>query len=294
MAVITIDTLIGKVDNEIIRLEKLNSINVTVRIDDTVDFLKDVLFDTKAIKGDQKFDLVETIGENCTAVYELNGDVITAGSNVLTYGDELTITITADTGYTINAFTINDVSYTLGDVVEETLTVVDNLQVVASAELKTFNLVTTPDANCLITVTKDGEPIVAGTDVLTYGDIITITSTATEGYDLESLEVNGEAFTSGETHTVEDNVTIVATSIAKTYDLTSTPDANCTILVTRNGEEVVAGTDVISYDDVLVITATATEGYEILTLQVNSADFISGEEQEVVGDVVITATSQLI
>ena len=54
MAVITIDTLISKVDNEIIRLEKLNSINVTVRIDDTVDFLKDVLFDTKAIKGDQK------------------------------------------------------------------------------------------------------------------------------------------------------------------------------------------------------------------------------------------------
>ena len=185
MAVITIDTLISKVDNEIIRLEKLNSINVTVRIDDTVDFLKDVLFDTKAIKGDQKFDLVETIGENCTAVYELNGNVITAGSNVLTFGDELTITITADTGYTINAFTINDVSYTLGDTVEETLTVVDNL-------------------------------------------------------------------------------------------------------------EVVAGTDVISYDDVLVITATANEDYEILTLQVNSVDFTSGEEHEVVGDVVITATSQLI
>ena len=47
-----------------------------------------------------------------------------------------------------------------------------------------------------------------------------------------------EVFTSGETYTVEDNVTIVATSIAKTYDLTSTPDANCTILVTRNGDEV--------------------------------------------------------
>ena len=294
MAVITIDTLISKVDNEIIRLEKLNSINVTVRIDDTVDFLKDVLFDTKAIKGDQKFDLVETIGENCTAVYELNGDVITAGSNVLTFGDELTITITADTGYTINAFTINDVSYTLGDTVEETLTVVDNLEVVASAELKTFNLVTTPDANCLITVTKDEAPIVAGTDVISYGDIITITSTANEGYDIESLEVNGEVFTSGETYTVEDNVTIIATSTAKTYDLTSTPDANCTISVTRNSEEVTAGTDVLTYGDIITITATANEDYEILTLQVNSVDFTSGEEHEVVGDVVITATSQLI
>ena len=212
MAVITIDTLISKVDNEIIRLEKLNSINVTVRIDDTVDFLKDVLFDTKAIKGDQKFDLVETIGENCTAVYELNGNVITAGSNVLTFGDELTITITADTGYTINAFTINDVSYTLGDTVEETLTVVDNLEVVASAELKTFNLVTTPDANCLITVTKDEAPIVAGTDVISYDDVLVITATANEDYEILTLQVNSVDFTSGEEHEVVGDVVITATS----------------------------------------------------------------------------------
>ena len=62
---------------------------------------------------------------------------------------------------------------------------------------------------CTIVVTKNGTVINEGTDVLVTGDVITVTATADEGKSMSALTLNGADFTSGSTHTVAGDVTIV-------------------------------------------------------------------------------------
>ena len=65
--------------------------------------------------------------------------------------------------------------------------------------------------NCDITVeTTDGTTVENGGEVA-EGTELTITATAADGYELESLTVNDEAFENGATWTVAGDVTIVAT-----------------------------------------------------------------------------------
>ena len=56
--------------------------------------------------------------------------------------------------------------------------------------------------NGTITVKKaDGTKVTPGTDAIAFGDVLTITATPDDGYRLDSLTVNGEPFTSGDTIT---------------------------------------------------------------------------------------------
>lgn len=64
-----------------------------------------------------------------------------------------------------------------------------------------------PNQNASIGEVSDGK--------VYYGDVIKITASASTGYTLSSLKVNGSNFTSGQQITVESNIAIVATSIKK-------------------------------------------------------------------------------
>jgi len=69
--------------------------------------------------------------------------------------------------------------------------------------------VTTTKAS--VTIKRVGQTITAGTPIYS-DDVLKITATAEAGYEMSTLTVNGNAFTSGQKYTVTGNTTIVATA----------------------------------------------------------------------------------
>ena len=64
--------------------------------------------------------------------------------------------------------------------------------------------------NGTVNVTKGTDPLIDEANIM-KGDNITIAAIPVEGYQLATLTVNGEDFTSGETYTVVSDATIMAT-----------------------------------------------------------------------------------
>lgn len=126
-------------------------------------------------------------------------------------------------------------------------------------------------------------------DLISEGEVLTITATPKENYTLKTLTVNGNAFTSGNTFTVYTAVSVVAESTNK-YELTMSGE-NATISVKRSGDDLENNAE-ITYGDVLTISALPAEGYTIKTLTVNGESFISGSTKTVTGDVNVAVTTE--
>ena len=123
--------------------------------------------------------------------------------------DTGTLTATPDEGYELETLTVGGKTFTSG----ESYVVEANTEIVATfAEVPpTMYTVSWTADNCDITVeTTDGTTVENGGEVA-EGTELTITATAADGYELESLTVNDEAFENGATWTVAGDVTIVAT-----------------------------------------------------------------------------------
>ena len=112
----------------------------------------------------------------------------------------------------------------------------------ASKRFPMHDLKISAGTGCSVTVNRtssDGGStgtLKVGTDILYYGDKLKITFTPSAGYAIANHTVNGSAFTSGKTHTVSGNVSIVATATPQISKIGAT-DANIesvsTITVTR-------------------------------------------------------------
>ena len=126
------------------------------------------------------------------------------------YGTTVDIVATPAAGYELEGITIN------GEPYESTgfgYLVVGDLNIEATfVEVPvTMYTVSWKADNCEITVkTAEGTTVDNGGEVA-EGTELTITATAADGYELESLTVNDEAFENGATWTVAGDVTIVAT-----------------------------------------------------------------------------------
>ena len=162
---------------------------------------------------------------------------------------------------------------------------------VQAGEIETYTVTWEEPENGTLTVTTDTGTLQSGATV-EAGTSITVTATPDEGYELETLTVGGEPFTSGESYVVEANTEIVATfaEVPPTMYTVSWTADNCDITVettdgttVENGGEVAEGTE-------LTITATAADGYELESLTVNGDDFENGATWTVAGDVTIVAT----
>lgn len=155
----------------------------------------------------EPYDLTVT-PTHATVTVKRGNKNLSPAADILYNGDKLKITVAADEGYEVTTLTVNGESIESGD----TVTVNGhNITVIATGTLAKFDLERTVE-NCSVAVTKGGQAVLDGEDALTYGDEITITATATEGYEMTELKVNGETFTSGETLTVSGDVTITATA----------------------------------------------------------------------------------
>lgn len=206
-----INRIITRLDRKVIDLEAREHINVSMRIDEIVPFLKGVLELARDDQSTRKFDLVEDKTGSCSITYTVDGESASAGSNVLIYGDTLKISVAPSTGYTITKLQVNGKDYVSG-----TEIFVDNdikLEVVAT--LDTYNLTITPAEHSTISVKRNGEEISAGTGVISYGDTLVISADVdSEDYMLTSLNINGVDYVGNQTITVTTNVTVSTTVTA--------------------------------------------------------------------------------
>lgn len=147
----------------------------------------------------------------------------------------------------------------------------------------------TPE-NGTITVMNGDVELTSGTEI-EEGTTLTIEATPAEGYVLETLTVNGEAFTSGNTFTVTSATTISATFAQEvsTYAVTWATPENGTLTVKNGDTELTSGTEV-EEGTVLTIEATPAEGYRLETLTVNGEELENGNEFTVVAETAISAT----
>lgn len=120
-----ISRIVARLNNKIVELEKRNAVNVTMRIDETVPFLKGIYALAVDDQDTRKFDLTEDKTGSCTITYTADGESVSTGSNKLTYGDVLVISVTPATGYTITKLKVNGADYVSGTeiVVDKDITV---------------------------------------------------------------------------------------------------------------------------------------------------------------------------
>ena len=146
--------------------------------------------------------------ENGTLTVTTDTGTLQSGATVEA-GTSITVTATPDEGYELETLTVGGKTFTSG----ESYVVEANTEIVATfAEVPpTMYTVSWKADNCDITVkTAEGTTVDNGGEVA-EGTELTITATAVDGYELESLTVNGDDFENGTTWTVAGDVTIVAT-----------------------------------------------------------------------------------
>lgn len=171
---------------------------------------------------------------------------VTAPKNEAGYeaGEEATVTVTAKSGYEVDAFTVNGTaqdlnggSYTFE--VEKDTSVKATFKATGSEEATYTVTVAGYNTACgkvELTPAADGNKYAKGAEV-------TVTVTANEGYAVESVKVNGEAVTLEEnkySFTVEGDTTIAVAfkeiDLENTYSVTVTQNEHGKITFTPAGE----------------------------------------------------------
>ena len=189
-----------------------------------------------------------------------NGTVV-ANPTSGNMGDEITLTITPAEGYELESVTVTGVNTNVAVTVTDGKFTMpaDNVTVTATFKKSTYTVTVNPSEN---------GTVVANPTSGNMGDEITLTITPAEGYELESVTVTGVntnvavTVTGGKFTMPADDVVVIATFReipVTTYTITVNPSDNGT--VTPSKTEAAEG-------DVITLTVTPAEGYELETLTV--------------------------
>lgn len=137
-----------------------------------------------------------------------DGTALSNGATI-TYGDSLVIAISANTGYDLATRSHDDGAYAVSG----------NINVSATATVKSFKLTISVDAGSTITVNRTSSPKASATTgnlangaTIYYSDVLKISASADVSYEIETLTVNGDAFVSGNSHTVVGAVLIITST----------------------------------------------------------------------------------
>ena len=126
------------------------------------------------------------------------------------------------------------------------------------------------------------DQVYQGPNVLNFGEVLKITAEAQTGYEITSLLVNGSAFTSGNTITINDTtcpqgyVSVQGTTVALAYDL-STNATNGYIIPfdQATNTRINEGVGVITTGQVLTFYFNAMQGNEWTSILVNGVEQIT-------------------
>lgn len=151
-----------------------------------------------------------------------------------------------------------------------------------------------------VTVTRQSSPWVATGSIsngatVYDGDVLKIDFSVSTGYNLSVRTVNGSTFTSGSTHTVSGNVTVVSRATVKSYTLTVNADSHALVTVTRGGEALSNGAE-INHFDMLSVTASAISGYKVSAADINCTAISPGTavSHTVSGPVTVTVFTEAL
>ncbi len=200
--------------------------------------------------------------------------------------DVLEISATASDGYKVS-ITVDDKEWTSGD----TLMVMGAVTVATTAELQPYAIYTSVSGgSATFTFNRTSSPLknaatgtISQNGTIYYGDVITISVAADEGYSISALTVNGEAWTSGKSITVSGSIRVKAEAYCKNYQFSISQGDNTKISVNRTSSPlegtytgVMMDGEPVYYGDVLTISAVTDDGYELSTFAVNGNAWTSG------------------
>ena len=218
---------------------------------------------------------------NCSVSVTKGGSTVNPGANAVTYGDVLTITAAANTGYNTPSLTVTGATKS-----GNTYTVTGPVTVTATSTKKSYTLTISQGTNSTIKVTRNGSVLGSGATIYHFDQLV-ITMTANSGYHLTSATVSG-ATLSGGVYTVIGAVTVTTVAEPNDHTLHLTQGAHTTLAVTLDGSPLSNNANVQTGDR-LVVSASADTGYNTPTVTVTGATK-SGNEY-VVGDADVTVAS---
>ena len=150
-----------------------------------------------------------------------------------------------------------------------------------------------------IAVTRAGYDLSDGS-LISSGESLVVSFSANTGYNLGIHTVNSITFTSGDTHSVSGDVSVVSTANAIEYSLSISQGANTIISVNRTSSPYGGGAEgylgngsVLYYGDSLSVIYSVSTGYTIDTHTVNNVSFISGSVYTVSSTITVVTTATL-
>ncbi len=144
-----------------------------------------------------------------------------SGETEVLQGQPYEFTVTPDSGYAVTSVIVNGESLAITANNVYSFTAVSGENKVFVTAKKLYAVTWSNPTGATISVSANGSAISSGATVV-EGTMITISVAASTGYNVTGVTVNGTAFTSGNTYTVNGETTIAATTELKTYTVTLT------------------------------------------------------------------------
>ena len=194
----------------------------------------------------------ETVNKNLSnvTIADAANGTVTADKSKAFVGEEVTLTITPDSGYKLATISVKDDSNNELSVTDGKFTMpASNVTVTAVFAANNYT----------ITYNTDGHGVVSGVHSANVGNEIELTVTPNGGYELDTISVkdsgNGKITVSGNKFTMPaDNVTVEATFKKKNY----------TITYANHDHGSVTGNTTAQFNDEVTLTVTPEEGYAIM------------------------------
>ena len=180
-----------------------------------------------------------------TATVNPSGAGNITGAGTFTYGSSVTLTATANPGYTFTNWTKN------GQVVSTnatlTFTVTESSSYVANFQINSYEVTVMANPTAGGTVT--------GTGTYNHGASVTLTATANEGYTFVNWTKDGEVVSTelSFSYEVTETASYVANFQINSYEITATASPSIGGMVTGSGT--------YNYGTSVTLTATAAAGY---------------------------------
>lgn len=226
-------------------------------------------------------------------IHVFQKDTEIASGTAIAEGTELTVSVTADKGYTAGAVSVTGAAL---NVTTYTFTVGDTDITVAAAAPTLISvpitIIQVPHQN--LTVRANNKDVASGS-LLPYGTTIYITVTPDEGYTAGEIQLTGTEL-SGSRAVIQDQpVTVtIADAQQQLFTVTIQQIPHQTITVLKGTDPVPSGTNV-AYGTSLTATVTPDEGYTAGTIQLTGAVLDMTTNTFIVRqDVVVTASASVL
>lgn len=223
-AITTANITTANVTTENVTTENATTVNATAVNADVVDIAEDLVM----YEGTQKYYvkitsgtlaavgayLIDLTADEHVSVSIKDGDDVEYedGDEVLD-GVELTVTLTFDTGWEKNVFTVNTAGKT--SPATHTVNAANVAIVVTSKAIPTYKIDLTADEHVTVAITDGDENVYEDDDDVYNGTKLTVTLTFESGYEVDAFTINSEAAVSPAAHTVGSaDVVIAVTSKA--------------------------------------------------------------------------------